>query len=162
MRIGFGYDTHRLTVGNGMVLGGVSVESNFSIEAHSDGDVIIHSLIDSLLGATALGDIGTLFPSNKTDYRNVSSRKMLNEVIKILETNKYKIINVDITLIAEEPELKDYVEAIRKNLSEDLNIGKEFVSCKATTTDGLGFEGIKKGISCTAISLVDKTVKEKT
>lgn len=162
MRIGFGYDAHRLIAGTEMVLGGVSIESDFSIESHSDGDLIIHSLIDSLLGATALGDIGSLFPSNKSDYRNISSRKMLNTVMEILEKNNYRIINVDITLIAEEPELKDYVEAIRKNLSEDLNIGKEFVSCKATTTDGLGFEGIKKGISCTAISLVDKTVKEKT
>tara|TARA_B100001013_G_scaffold343460_1_gene271217 strand:- start:3746 stop:4234 length:489 start_codon:yes stop_codon:yes gene_type:complete len=162
MRIGFGYDAHRLIAGTEMVLGGVSIESDFSIESHSDGDLIIHSLIDSLLGATALGDIGSLFPSNKSDYRNISSRKMLNTVMEILEKNNYRIINVDITLIAEEPELKDYVEEIRKNLSEDLNIGKEFVSCKATTTDGLGFEGIKKGISCTAISLVDKTVKEKT
>ena len=162
MRIGFGYDAHRLIAGTEMVLGGVSIESDFSIESHSDGDLIIHSLIDSLLGATALGDIGSLFPSNKSDYRNISSRKMLNTVMEILEKNNYRIINVDITLIAEEPELKDYVEEIRKNLSEDLNIGKEFVSCKATTTDGLGFEGIKKGISCTAISLVDKTVKEKS
>ena len=85
MRIGFGYDAHRLIAGTEMVLGGGSIESDFSIESHSDGDLIIHSLIDSLLGATALGDIGSLFPSNKSDYRNVSSRKMLNTVMEILE-----------------------------------------------------------------------------
>ena len=156
MRVGFGYDAHKLIPGKGMVLGGVFIESNFSIEAHSDGDVIIHSLVDSLLGAAALGDIGSLFPSEKIENKDVSSRKLLREVVNLLDSKEFTVINVDITLIAEEPKLKDYIYTIRSTLSKDLNIEKDGISCKATTTDGLGFEGLKKGISCISTSLIKK------
>ena len=158
MRIGLGYDAHKLIPGKGMVLGGIFIESSFSIEAHSDGDVIIHSLIDSLLGASALGNKGSLFPSSKSEYKDISSRKLLKEVVLLLNSRKFKIINVDITLIAQEPNLKTFIDTIRGNLSEDLKIGIDFISCKATTTDGLGFEGLKKGISCIAMSLIEEKI----
>jgi 2-C-methyl-D-erythritol 2,4-cyclodiphosphate synthase len=158
MRVGFGYDAHKLIPGKGMVLGGVFIESSYSIEAHSDGDVIIHSLIDSLLGAASLGDKGSLFPPGRLEYKDISSRKLLKEVVKVLNSKEFKVVNVDITLIAQEPELKDYIDPIRIKLSEDLKIDKEYVSCKATTTDGLGFEGSKKGISCAAVSLIQKEI----
>lgn len=158
MRVGFGYDAHKLIPGKGVVLGGVFIESKFSIEAHSDGDVIIHSLVDSLLGAAALGDIGSLFPSEKLENKDVSSRKLLRKVVKLLDSKEFTVINIDITLIAQEPKLKDYIYTIRSNLSEDLNIEKDVISCKATTTDGLGFEGLKKGISCISTSLIKKKI----
>ena len=155
MRVGFGYDSHRLKKGEGMFLGGVFIKSKFSIVAHSDGDIIIHSLIDSLLGAAALGDIGTLFPSNKSEYQDISSQLLLNEVVKMINSNQYKIINVDVSLISQEPKLNSYIEKIRTKLSSLLNIDMGYVSCKATTTDGLGFEGKKEGISCACISLIE-------
>lgn len=156
MRVGFGYDVHKLIAGNGIVLGGVFIKCDYSIEAHSDGDVIVHSLIDSLLGASALGDIGTLFPSKKLDYKDIASRKLLSQVVQLLDLKEFTVINVDITLITQEPKLNAYTDNIRVNLSQDLNIGKDYVSCKATTTDNLGFEGSKEGISCAAISLIEK------
>ncbi|MCH2263587.1 MAG: 2-C-methyl-D-erythritol 2,4-cyclodiphosphate synthase [SAR86 cluster bacterium] len=158
MRVGFGYDAHKLIPGKGMVLGGIFIESEFSIEAYSDGDVIIHALIDSLLGAAALGDIGGLFPSEDPKNEEVSSRLLLNEVVSLLSSKHYEIINVDITLIAEEPKIREQIDLIIECISKDLKIEKEYVSCKATTTDGLGFEGTKKGIACQAVSLIKKSL----
>ena len=135
MRIGNGYDAHKLVPGSYIILGGLKIDSDFSIEAHSDGDIIIHSLIDSLLGAAAYGDLGTFFPS---------------------EDDKYKIINVDITYIGQLPLLNSYIPKIKMNLAEDLEIDTDSISCKATTTDSLGFEGSKKGVSCHAVALISK------
>jgi len=157
LRVGFGYDVHKLTSGKGMVLGGVFIESEFSVEAYSDGDVIIHALIDSLLGAAALGDIGSLFPSEDPKNKEVSSRLLLSEVVNLLSSKHYVIVNVDLTLIAEEPKIKDKINSIIECVSKDLKIEKKYVSCKATTTDGLGFEGTKEGIACQAVSLIKKS-----
>ena len=156
MRVGIGYDAHKLIPGKGMHLGGVFIECEYSIEAHSDGDVIIHALIDSLLGAAALGDIGSLFPSKNPENKDISSSVLLAQVIGLLDSKNYKIINIDITLIAETPKIYQKTEQIIDSLSESLRVTKSSVSCKATTTDGLGFEGEKKGIACQAISLIEK------
>ena len=156
MRVGIGYDAHKLIPGKGMHLGGIFIEWEYSIEAHSDGDVIIHALIDSLLGAAALGDIGSLFPSKDPKNKDISSSVLLTQVIGLLDSKNYKVINIDITLIAETPKIYQKTEQIIDSLSESLRVTKSSVSCKATTTDGLGFEGEKKGIACQAISLIEK------
>ena len=156
MRIGHGYDAHKLVKGSYVVLGGIKIDSEFSIEAHSDGDIIIHSLIDSLLGAAAYGDLGTFFPSEDNKYKDISSRELLKEVVLKLNEDQYEISNVDITYVGQLPKLNPYIPQIRKNLSEDLEIGIDCVSCKATTTDFLGFEGSKEGVSCHAVALIKK------
>ena len=156
MRVGIGYDAHKLISGKGMYLGGIFIECEYSIEAHSDGDVIIHALIDSLLGAAALGDIGSLFPSKDPGNKDISSSVLLSQVINLLDSKNYKVINIDITLIAETPKIHQKTDQIIDSLSRNLRVTKSSVSCKATTTDGLGFEGEKKGIACQAISLIEK------
>mgnify|MGYP001433043915 CR=1 FL=1 len=156
MRIGHGYDAHKLIKGSNVILGGIKIDSEFSIEAHSDGDIIIHSLIDSLLGAAAYGDLGTFFPSEDDKYKDISSRELLKEVVLKLNEDQYEISNVDITYVGQLPKLNPYIPQIRKNLSEDLEIGIDCVSCKATTTDFLGFEGSKEGVSCHAVALIKK------
>ena len=156
MRIGHGYDAHKLVKGSHVVLGGIKIDSEFSIEAHSDGDIIIHSLIDSLLGAAAYGDLGTFFPSEDDKYKDISSRELLKEVVLKLNEDQYEISNVDITYVGQLPKLNPYIPQIRKNLTEDLEIGIDCVSCKATTTDFLGFEGSKEGVSCHAVALIKK------
>tara|TARA_Y100000994_G_scaffold235571_1_gene225367 strand:+ start:187 stop:657 length:471 start_codon:yes stop_codon:yes gene_type:complete len=156
MRIGHGYDAHKLVKGSHVVLGGIKIDSEFSIEAHSDGDIIIHSLIDSLLGAAAYGDLGTFFPSEDDKYKDISSRELLKEVVLKLNEDQYEISNVDITYVGQLHKLNPYIPQIRKNLSEDLEIGIDCVSCKATTTDFLGFEGSKEGVSCHAVALIKK------
>jgi len=156
VRVGIGYDAHKLLPGKGMYLGGIFFECDYSIEAYSDGDVIIHALIDSLLGAAALGDIGSLFPSKQIENEDISSRLLLNQVIDLLNSKNYKVINIDITLITETPRINKKSDQIIDSLSKSLRIEKNSVSCKATTTDGLGFEGEKKGIACQAISLIEE------
>ena len=154
MRIGHGYDAHKIKLGKGMVLGGVLIESKFSIEAHSDGDLIVHALIDALLGASGLGDIGTYFPSSDIKYKDVSSRTLLKMVVKQLHKNKFSVLNVDVTFVGQEPRLIPHIPFIKRNLAQDLLIKEEFINCKATTTDFLGFEGEKKGLSCHAVALI--------
>ena len=155
MRIGHGYDAHKIKLGKGMILGGVTIECNYSIEAHSDGDISIHALIDSLLGAAAYGDLGTYFPVNDESIKGISGSSMLSTVLEKLSSDNYKIINVDITYVGQEPKLMPHREPIRKNLSKILGIDIENISCKATTTDGLGFEGGLEGISCHCVVLID-------
>ena len=156
MRIGHGYDAHKLVKGSHVTLGGIKIDSEFSIEAHSDGDIIIHSLIDSLLGAAAYGDLGTFFPSEDDQYKDISSRELLKEVVLKLKEDQYHVSNVDITYVGQLPKLNPYISQIRKNLADDLEIEIDCVSCKATTTDLLGFEGSKEGVSCHAVSLIKK------
>ena len=156
MRIGHGYDAHKLIKGSNVILGGIKIDSEFSIEAHSDGDIIIHSLIDSLLGAAAYGDLGTFFPSKDDQYKDISSRELLKKVVLKLKGDQYHVSNVDITYIGQLPKLNPYISQIRKNLADDLEIEIDCVSCKATTTDFLGFEGSKEGVSCHAVSLIKK------
>tara|TARA_B100001029_G_C15051981_1_gene451435 strand:- start:744 stop:1205 length:462 start_codon:yes stop_codon:yes gene_type:complete len=153
MRIGQGFDAHKIVEGDEVVLGGVHIPSNFSIIAHSDGDVIIHAVIDAILGAFSLGDLGTHFPSEDKAYKSISSRTLLREVLE--KIGDQKVSNLDITYIGEEPKLSIYIDQIKKNLSKDLNINIDQVSCKATTTDGLGYQGRKEGVSALAIILFE-------
>jgi 2-C-methyl-D-erythritol 2,4-cyclodiphosphate synthase len=156
MRIGQGYDAHRIKPGQGMILGGVAIECDYSIEAHSDGDIIVHALIDALLGAAAYGDLGTYFPSEDETMKDISSFSMLSSVLNKLKDDSYKIINIDLTYVGQVPKLITYREEIRNNLSKFMNINIENISCKATTTDGLGFEGNLEGISCHCIVLIER------
>jgi len=157
MRIGQGFDVHKLVPGKGMVLGGINIPSKFSIEAYSDGDIILHALSDALLGAAALGDLGNYFPSTEPEFKNISSREILKQVAtKIIESG-YKIENIDITFVGEEPKLSNYTKDICQRIGDDLSLNVNQVSCKATTTDGLGFEGSLLGVSCYAITLLSKS-----
>ena len=156
MRIGQGYDAHRIKPGKGIILGGIPIECDYSIEAHSDGDIIVHALIDALLGAAAYGDLGTYFPSEDETLKDISSFSMLSSVLNKLKDDSYKIINIDLTYVGQVPKLITYREEIRNNLSKFMNINIENISCKATTTDGLGFEGNSEGISCHCIVLIER------
>jgi 2-C-methyl-D-erythritol 2,4-cyclodiphosphate synthase len=156
MRIGQGYDAHRIKPGNGIILGGIPIECDYSIEAHSDGDIIVHALIDALLGAAAYGDLGTYFPSEDESIKDISSLSMLSTVLNKLEEDNYKIMNIDLTYVGQVPKLITYREEIRNNLSKVTKIDIENISCKATTTDGLGFEGKFEGISCHCVVLIER------
>ena len=155
MKIGHGYDAHRLVSGTGVTLGGVSIACDYSIEAHSDGDLIVHALIDALLGAAGYGDIGTFYPSNDNKFADISSRELLRDVVSKLNNNNLFVQNVDITFIGQEPKLSQFIDLIKENLSKDLCVDIKSVNCKATTTDFLGFEGEKKGLSCHVVALID-------
>ncbi|MDG2061076.1 MAG: 2-C-methyl-D-erythritol 2,4-cyclodiphosphate synthase [SAR86 cluster bacterium] len=156
MRIGHGFDVHKIVPGKGMTLGGIFIPSKYSIEAYSDGDIIIHALADALLGALAMGDIGQYFPSNDPKIRDISSSLILDKVANMVLDRGFSIENIDVTLILEEPKMSTHLLSIRKNLSEKLNIDIEQLSCKATTTDGLGPEGESLGISCHTVVLLSK------
>ena len=151
VRVGFGYDVHALKEGRKLILGGTEIPHTVGLLGHSDADVLIHALIDALLGAAALGDIGKLFPDSSEEFKDISSRILLKEVVKIVKAHGFKIINADITVAAQAPRLSSYIEQMRENLSTDMGISKNFVSVKATTTEKLGFEGRKEGISAYAI-----------
>ena len=156
MRIGYGYDAHKLVPGNGMTLGGIEIKCNYSIEAHSDGDILVHTLIDALMGAAAYGDLGTYFPSEDQSLKNISSLSMLSTVLEKLNMDGYKISNIDLTYVGQVPKLISYSKEIRQNLSSFINIDIDKISCKATTTDHLGFEGKLEGISCHCVVLIDR------
>jgi 2-C-methyl-D-erythritol 2,4-cyclodiphosphate synthase len=156
MRIGHGYDAHKLVPGNGMILGGIEIKSDYSIEAHSDGDILVHTLIDALMGAAAYGDLGAHFPSEDQSLKNISSLSMLSTVLEKLNMDGYKISNIDLTYVGQVPKLISYSKEIRQNLSSFINIDIDKISCKATTTDHLGFEGKLQGISCHCVVLIDR------
>ena len=155
MRIGQGYDAHKIIPGKSLTLGGIEIDCDYSIEAHSDGDIIIHALIDSLLGAAAYGDLGAYFPSEDESLKNISSVSMLLTVMEKLKRDNFSIVNIDITYVGEVPKIIPHRDMIRKNLSDILEIDINKISCKATTTDGLGFEGNLEGISCHCICLIE-------
>ena len=156
MRIGHGYDAHQIISGSGMILGGVEIKCDYSLEAHSDGDILVHALIDALLGAAAYGDLGTYFPSEDQSLKNISSLSMLSTVLEKLNMDGYKISNIDLTYVGQVPKLISYSKEIRQNLSSFINIDIDKISCKATTTDHLGFEGKLEGISCHCVVLIDR------
>jgi 2-C-methyl-D-erythritol 2,4-cyclodiphosphate synthase len=158
MRIGHGYDAHRFADGTRLVLGGVKVSGERGLAAHSDGDVAIHALCDALLGAAALGDIGKHFPDTSAEYENIHSRMLLRVVRKRVAEHGYKIMNVDLTIVAEAPKLAPYIEQMRENLAGDLGIDVSDVSVKATTTEGMGFAGRGEGIAAHAVALLDAAV----
>ena len=156
IRTGIGYDTHRLVKGNKLIVGGVPIPSNFKSVGHSDGDSLIHAIIDSILGAANLGDIGQHFPSNDKTLKGSPSSYFLKEIIEKLVRNNYHIVNIDSTIILQKPMVGPHIIKIKKNLSTLMNINEDKVSVKATTTDGLGFVGASEGWSALAICTLTK------
>ena len=154
IRTGIGVDAHAFTDGQGLSLGGVTVPFTKSILGHSDGDVIIHAIVDALLGAVAKGDIGAHFPSSDPQWAGVSSRIFLTKTREVLAETGAKVLHVDCTVILQEPAISEYVTEMRRNISTDLGIDLDQVSIKATTTDGLGFTGRKEGVAAWAIATV--------
>ena len=153
-RIGLGYDVHKLVGDRELWLCGVKVEHTHGLLGHSDADVAIHALCDALLGALALGDIGKHFPDTDPRYKGIDSKRLLAEVVKMIEDRGHRIGNVDITIMAQRPKLAPYIPLMRETLAEILKIDFDSVSVKATTTEGLGFEGEGLGISSSAIALI--------
>ena len=154
MRIGQGYDVHRLVEGRKLIIGGVYIPYEKGLLGHSDADVLLHAVMDALLGAAALGDIGQHFPDSDERYKGISSIALLKEVGKILQVNGYMIENIDSTVIAQRPKLLPYRPQMAENIAAALGIEKEQVSVKATTEEGLGFTGTGEGISAQAIALL--------
>ncbi len=154
MRIGQGFDAHRFAAGVPLVLGGVTVPHDKGLAAHSDGDVVIHALCDALLGAAALGDIGKHFPDSSEQYANIDSRILLRSVVEKISERNHRVVNVDVTVIAQEPKLAPHIDAMRTNLAADLGIDAARVSIKATTTEGMGFTGRGEGIAAFAVALL--------
>lgn len=154
LRIGHGFDTHRLEAGEGVHLGGVFIPCAYRVIAHSDGDVLIHALCDALLGALALGDIGKLFPDNDPTYRGIDSRKLLAEVMRRVREQGYAIVNADMSLIAQVPRVAPHAAAMRANLAADLGVALDAVSIKATTNEGLDAIGRSEGLSAHAVVLL--------
>ncbi len=156
MRIGLGYDVHKLIPNRDLIIGGVKIPHTLGLLGHSDADVLIHAIMDSLLGAAALGDIGKHFPDTDAEFKGISSIKLLNEVRELLSKNNYKIENIDATIIAQRPKMSPYITSMRENISEALRISIDQINVKATTEEGLGFTGIEEGISSQSICLISK------
>ncbi|MBO6572829.1 MAG: 2-C-methyl-D-erythritol 2,4-cyclodiphosphate synthase [Balneola sp.] len=154
IRIGYGYDVHKLVPNRKLILGGVEIAHELGLDGHSDADVLLHAITDALLGALALGDIGTHFPDTDPKYKNVDSRILLRDAYKLIQSKGYVLGNLDATVVAQEPKLKPYISEIRELISSDLNTAIENISIKATTSEWLGFEGRKEGISSSAVVLL--------
>jgi 2-C-methyl-D-erythritol 2,4-cyclodiphosphate synthase len=154
IRSGIGFDAHQLKKGFDLYIGGIKIDSNLGSLGHSDGDALIHALADSLLGAAGMGDIGQYFPSEEKEWKNAKSEIFLIEVKKILISNGFKISNIDCTVILQKPKINSYIELIRNNISRILELNKNYVSIKATTTDYLGYIGDSKGWSVISIATI--------
>ena len=155
MRIGMGYDVHRLVPERDLILGGVKIPYDHGLLGHSDADVLLHAIMDSMLGAAALGDIGKHFPDTDYRFKGISSIKLLEEVGKLVYEKNLKIANIDATIIAQKPKMAPYIEDMRKNIATALNISLDQINVKATTEEGLGFTGEGKGISSQSICLLE-------
>lgn len=155
MRIGMGYDVHRLTEGRDLILGGVKIPYEKGLLGHSDADVLIHAVMDALLGAAALGDIGKHFPDTDPAYEGASSMKLLEHVGKLLEERLYVVENIDATIIAQKPKMAPYIEEMRRNIAAALHLESDQVNVKATTEEGLGFTGTGEGISAQAVACLE-------
>ncbi|MCI5740354.1 MAG: 2-C-methyl-D-erythritol 2,4-cyclodiphosphate synthase [Lachnospiraceae bacterium] len=151
MRVGMGYDVHRLVEGRDLILGGVKIEHSLGLLGHSDADVLIHAIMDALLGAAALGDIGKHFPDTDEKYKDISSMKLLEHVKGLIEEEGYVIENIDATIIAQRPKLRPYMEEMEENIAKVLKIEKNQINLKATTEEKLGFTGREEGIAAQAI-----------
>lgn len=160
-RIGHGYDVHRLAKGETLWLGGILIPHLKGTVAHSDGDVLIHAICDALLGAVKLGDIGTHFPDNSAEFKNIDSKVLLKKTYDLVQGKGYEIVNIDSTVSAQNPKLKSYIPEMENTIAEVLGISAEQVSVKATTTEKLGFEGREEGISVNAVVLVKKILNGK-
>ena len=155
MRIGYGYDVHRLVEGRKLIMGGVEIDYERGLLGHSDADVLLHAVMDSLLGAAALGDIGKHFPDTDERYKGISSIKLLKEVLNLINENNYCIINLDATIIAQKPKMRPYIDQMRENIADVLNMDISCVNVKATTEEGLGFTGEGLGIAANCVCLIE-------
>lgn len=153
-RIGHGYDVHRLAEGRRLVLGGVEVPYERGLLGHSDADVVLHALMDALLGAAAMGDIGHLFPDSSEQYRDIDSRRLVRKVAAVLAEAGFTVGNVDVTLVAQRPKVAPYILQMRENIASDLGLPLDAVSVKATTEEGLGFTGSGEGMAAHAVALI--------
>ena len=156
IRIGNGYDTHPLVENESLILGGIHIPYNKGTQGHSDGDVLVHAIIDSLLGAANLGDIGAHFPSSNSEYENICSLQLLSQVVDMVHKEGYEIVNIDSTILLEKPQLKEYVPTMKGAIASRLLISEDTISIKATTNDKLGFIGEEKGISVISTALIKK------
>lgn len=156
MKVGFGFDAHLLAEGRALVLGGVTIPYKKGLEAHSDGDVLIHALCDALLGAAGLGDIGKHFPDNSSDYAGIDSRILLRRVVELLDKSRYSISNADITVVAQQPKLAPHIDKMCENLAGDLKVEVTRVNVKATTTERMGYAGRGEGIAAYAAILLEE------
>ncbi|OCG24219.1 2-C-methyl-D-erythritol 2,4-cyclodiphosphate synthase [Gilliamella sp. wkB108] len=156
MRIGHGFDVHKFGGEGPITLGGVKIPYEHGLIAHSDGDVVLHAITDALIGALALGDIGKLFPDTDPKYQGIDSRILLRETYSIIQTKGYELVNLDATIIVQQPKMRPHVDQMRVNIAEDLNVHFDLISIKATTTEQLGFTGRKEGIACEAVVLLKK------
>ncbi len=158
MRIGHGYDVHKLVPGRDLILGGVQIPFELGLLGHSDADVLLHAVMDALLGAAALGDIGKHFPDTDPAYKGADSRMLLRTVAEKMRLAGYRVGNIDVTMIAQKPKLKDHIPQMVKNIAEDLGIQVGQVNVKATTEEHLGFTGRMEGLSCHAVCLLEDLV----
>jgi len=156
MRIGQGFDVHALVPGRRLVIGGVDIPHHLGLEGHSDADVLLHAICDALLGAAGLGDIGRHFPDTDAQYSEIDSRMLLRDVAKQLAAQKFRIVNVDATVVAQAPRLTPHFARMTGNIAADLGVAPAAVNLKATTTEGLGFTGRGEGIAAMAIALIEK------
>ena len=156
IRIGIGYDVHQLQSGLPFILGGVKLESDKGIVAHSDGDILYHSIADALLGAAALGDIGEFFPDNNPKYKNMDSKVILLDVVSRLKKMSYSIVNIDVTIVLERPKLNPLISKIKSSVSNCLSIDLDQLNIKATTSERMGFVGEEKGVACYSVVLIEK------
>ena len=157
-RIGNGYDIHRLVEGRNLIIGGIKLQhpKGLGLDGHSDADVLTHSIMDALLGALSLGDIGKYFPPTDNKWKNADSLFLLSEVIELIRKEGWEVNNVDSVIVAERPKIKPHVESMKKNISEILQVGENLIGIKATTNEKLGAEGREEGISCHSVVLLQK------
>ncbi|MDD4715859.1 MAG: 2-C-methyl-D-erythritol 2,4-cyclodiphosphate synthase [Oscillospiraceae bacterium] len=156
MRVGHGYDVHMLAAGRKLIMGGVHIPFDRGLLGHSDADVLIHAVMDALLGAAGLGDIGTHFPDSNPDLKDISSLQLLRKTAVLLQEKSWYVLNVDATIIAQYPKLSPYIPEMRKNIALHLGAEPECINVKATTEEGLGFTGTGKGIAAHAVALLEK------
>lgn len=155
-KIGFGYDVHKLVEGRRLILGGVEIPFERGLLGHSDADVLVHAIIDAIIGALGEGDIGKLFPDSDMKFKNISSLLLLQNVTELVQKKGFKIVNIDSTIVAQRPKILPYVDDMRLNISRILKIDKSQVNIKGKTTEGLGFEGREEGISAYAVVLISE------
>jgi len=162
IRIGHGYDAHRFAAGARLVLGGVAIEFDRGLAAHSDGDVLIHALCDALLGAAGLGDIGRHFPDSDPKLTGIDSRILLRRVMALLDDRGFSVVNADVTIVAQAPRLAPHLGDMRANLASDLGVEADRVNVKATTTEGMGFAGREEGMAAHAVVLIEALANPRT
>jgi len=155
MRIGIGYDVHKLTEARDLILGGIKIPHEKGLLGHSDADVLTHAIVDAIIGALGEGDIGLHFPDTDKKYENISSLKLLEEVVKLMEKNEYIIVNIDSVIIIEKPKIRSFIDDMETNLSKVLKIRKSQINIKATTTEKLGFVGREEGIAAECVVILD-------